>query len=280
MTEKPDDEPRLWEWERRVQTPMIFLAFVFLVAYAVPIAWPGIPPEVALALSRTTWFIWVLYALEYLVRLVIAKDRWSFFKSNLFDLVVVVLPIFRPLHALRAVTVLALAAKKTKDDSRIRTTVYVLAGAFMITLVAALGVTEAEQGISGSSIDGIGDGVWWAMTTMSTVGYGDTFPISVEGRVAAVLLMFTGVTVLGVITASLAGWFMEKADAKDGSRRGVASQLLDLRIELAELRADMTSLLSTLDAQPSPDGQARQDANTDDSPAPSVGGESGPGGNQ
>lgn len=263
---EPDNEPRLWEWERLVQTPMIVLAFVFLAAYAIPIVWPEIPANLAEVCLWTTWIIWVIYAVEYLIRLGLAEHRWTYFKRNIFDLIVVVLPIFRPLHALRAVTVLALAAKKTKDDSRVRTTVYVVAGAFMITIVAALEVTEAEQGVPDTNIDGIGDGMWWAMTTMSTVGYGDTFPQSVEGRVAGVFLMFTGVAVLGVVTASLAGWFMERAEAKDGSKRGVASQLLDLRVELAELRGDMTSLLSTLAAQQDLDGSGTEekDANSRD----------------
>ena len=77
-----------------------------------------------------------------------------------------------------------------------------------IAYVAAVQVTISERGIEGSNIKNFGDGIWWAVTTVTTVGYGDRFPVSSEGRLLAVLLMIAGISLVGVITASVASWFV------------------------------------------------------------------------
>jgi voltage-gated potassium channel len=68
-------------------------------------------------------------------------------------------------------------------------------------------VTDAERGYPGAHIEHVGDGWWWALTTMSTVGYGDQFPVSSAGRIVGVALMIMGVALLGTITAMLAANF-------------------------------------------------------------------------
>jgi voltage-gated potassium channel len=73
--------------------------------------------------------------------------------------------------------------------------------------IAGLAVTDAERGYPGANIEHVGDGWWWALTTMSTVGYGDQFPVSSAGRIVGVALMIMGVALLGTITAMLASNF-------------------------------------------------------------------------
>jgi voltage-gated potassium channel len=67
----------------------------------------------------------------------------------------------------------------------------------------------AERGQPGSTINNVGDGFWWAITTLTTVGYGDIYPTTTEGRVIAVGLMISGICVLGVISATVAAWFVK-----------------------------------------------------------------------
>jgi voltage-gated potassium channel len=66
-----------------------------------------------------------------------------------------------------------------------------------------------EREVDGSNIKNFGDGLWWATTTVTTVGYGDRFPVTTEGRFLAALLMITGISLIGVITASVASWFVK-----------------------------------------------------------------------
>jgi voltage-gated potassium channel len=70
-------------------------------------------------------------------------------------------------------------------------------------------ITITERGVEGSNIKNFGDGLWWAVTTVTTVGYGDRFPTTSTGRVLAVCLMLVGISLMGVITASVAAWFVK-----------------------------------------------------------------------
>ncbi|NDD52054.1 MAG: two pore domain potassium channel family protein, partial [Actinobacteria bacterium] len=78
--------------------------------------------------------------------------------------------------------------------------------------ISAVQITIAERGAEGSNIKDFGDGIWWAFTTVTTVGYGDRFPITGEGRFLAVLLMIMGISLVGVITASVASWFVKMSN--------------------------------------------------------------------
>jgi len=81
-----------------------------------------------------------------------------------------------------------------------------------VVLPSAVQITIAERGAEGSNIKDFGDGIWWAFTTVTTVGYGDRFPITGEGRFLAVLLMIMGISLVGVITASVASWFVKMSN--------------------------------------------------------------------
>jgi voltage-gated potassium channel len=70
-------------------------------------------------------------------------------------------------------------------------------------------ITIIERDIEGSNIKNFGDGIWWAITTVTTVGYGDKFPTTMEGKFLAVGLMIVGISLMGVITASVAAWFVK-----------------------------------------------------------------------
>lgn len=87
--------------------------------------------------------------------------------------------------------------------------------------MAAIAVLDAERGKQNSNIDDIGDALWWAVTTITTVGYGDRYPVTAVGRLVAAALMVFGIALLGVLTASIAAWFVrvvQESDGRDGDR--------------------------------------------------------------
>ena len=92
-------------------------------------------------------------------------------------------------------------------------------------------VLEFERGNPDANIDSYPDALWWAATTITTVGYGDRFPMSPAGRGVAVVLMVAGIAMFGVITASIAAYFVEqKADEDVAGRLDQIMERLD-RIE-------------------------------------------------
>lgn len=232
------DDARRIRWERAGEWPLTVAALVFLLAYAWPILDPGLPETVVMTTEVLAWTAWAAFAVDYAVRLGLAEHRTRFVRTNLLDLAVVLLPLLRPLRLLRLITLLAVLNRKAGGSLRGRVSVYVGGAAVMTMFVAALAVLDAERGAEGATIDGFGDAMWWAATTVTTVGYGDRFPVTPEGRLVAVGLMLAGIALIGVITATLASWLVERVqEIEDTARAATSRDVQELRDEVARLRA-------------------------------------------
>ena len=83
----------------------------------------------------------------------------------------------------------------------------------MSALLAAIAMLDVEQDASGANITSFGDALWWSATTVTTVGYGDRFPVTSEGRLIAVALMIVGIATVGAIIASITGWIVAQVEA-------------------------------------------------------------------
>jgi voltage-gated potassium channel len=128
-----------------------------------------------------------------------------------------------------------------RDDLRGRVGTYLIATVSLLSFVAALGVYEAERDAPAASITTFGDALWWVLTTITTVGYGDRYPVTVEGRLVAAGLMIAGIAVLGTVTAAIATWFLEQVGARDASEAVTAA--VESRAESA---AGVEEILSEL----------------------------------
>jgi voltage-gated potassium channel len=112
----------------------------------------------------------------------------------------------------------------------------------LVAFIAALAMLDAERGEPDATVATFGDALWWAATTVTTVGYGDYFPSTTEGRLVAVGLMVTGIALLGVITAALASWFVEKVGEVQAAEQRTGSEVAELLAEVRALRADVSEL--------------------------------------
>ncbi|MDX6264299.1 MAG: voltage-gated potassium channel, partial [Kribbellaceae bacterium] len=205
---------RLQVYERRSAWILTAAAVVFLAVYAWPILDPDLPSGLARACSIANLTIWIAFGLDYLVRLTLASAKRRFVRTHLLDLVVLVLPLLRPLRALRVVTALA-RLNRTSVSVRGRTTAYVVGAVILLGFVSALAVLDAERDTAGANITSFADAIWWAATTITTVGYGDQFPTTAEGRFVGVGLMVGGIALAGTITAALASWFVEQINTAE-----------------------------------------------------------------
>lgn len=97
-------------------------------------------------------------------------------------------------------------------------TVKVAISSAFISYIAAIQITISERSVEGSNIKNFHDGLWWAVTTVTTVGYGDRYPTTAEGRILAVVLMITGISLVGVITASVAAWFVKMSQEESAKK--------------------------------------------------------------
>lgn len=238
-------------WERLTQWPLIVSAVLFLFAYAVPIIDPGVPRIVKIVCSWVDWVTWGLFAVDYVVRLVLADDRRRYLLHHWLDLLIVALPLLRPLRLLRLLPLISVLNRHATMLLRGRVALYVAVGSSLVAFVAALTVLSVERGRPGANIENFGDAIWWAAETMTTVGYGDVFPVTAWGRTIAVGLMICGIGLLGTVTATLASWLVEHVAATEASD----TQRLLARIDQLEAK------IETLHGRQSPaDGSDGVDA--------------------
>ena len=201
-------------WERAAEWPLMIAAVVFLAAYAAPILYPDLPPSVLDACPALTWITWAIFAVDIVVRLFLADERLRYLVRHWYDVLVLALPLLRPLRLLRLVPLLSVLNRRAKIRLRGRVGIYVAGGASLLAFCAALTVLDAERSNPDANITDFGDAIWWAVTTMTTVGYGDHYPVTAVGRLVAFGLMIGGIALLGTITATLASWLVEAVAAE------------------------------------------------------------------
>jgi voltage-gated potassium channel len=230
-------------WRAHTDWPLAVAALLFLVAYSVQVI---LQPDGAAdtALEVFTWSVWALFLIDYVVNLRLADDRGRWFVRNLHELVIVLLPMLRPLRLLRLVTLLGALQRVGGTALRGRIVLYVLCSALLLSYVAALAVLDVERDQPEANITSLNDALWWALTTITTVGYGDQFPVTAAGRLIAAALMIGGIAVLGVVTASLASWLVESVAAETAAEIESADD--DLRSELREVKEQLRLLTDGL----------------------------------
>jgi voltage-gated potassium channel len=159
----------------------------------------------------------------------------------------VALPLLRPLRLLRLVTLLSVLHRTLGDSLRGRVVTYVAGSAAMLVFVGALAVLDVEQSAPDAKIVTFGDALWWAMTTITTVGYGDMYPVTPIGRMVAAALMMSGIAVLGVVTASIASWLVQRVEdtaetTADAMEEPIRAEVADLVAEISSLRREIAEL--------------------------------------
>jgi voltage-gated potassium channel len=141
-----------------------------------------------------------------------------------------------------------------------------LLAASVLVLNGAVIVYLLERHAPGSSIHTLGESLWWSAVTVTTVGYGDFYPVTTGGRITACFIMGTGLLTLAVVTAQVASSFVAQAPRR--ARRGPQVEAATPEVTLAELDrrlARIEELLTTAATSPSPRaaGAPEQESGTD-----------------
>jgi voltage-gated potassium channel len=120
--------------------------------------------------------------------------------------------LIKVLRAIRSIKYLSRYFLKNKIESAF-TSAAILA--FLMLVFCAVGILQVEKDAKGANIKDAEDALWWAYVTITTVGYGDRFPVTSEGRMIAAALMTVGVGLFGTFTAYIASWFVAKKEEED-----------------------------------------------------------------
>ena len=190
----------------------------FLIAYSYPAFVINVTSSSQSILDGVQWVSWIAFAADLLFGIFKSSDKAQFLKRHPLEILAVVLPFLRPLRLLRFISFGTLVFEKVNLGKSIAITFKVIVTALFLTYLAGIEITMAERGKPGATIQSIGDGFWWAITTLTTVGYGDIYPTTTEGRFIAVGLMVSGICVLGFISATVAAWFVKMTQDDSGQR--------------------------------------------------------------
>ena len=203
---------KVWNWT------LTFLALAFLFAYSYPAFVVEVSPSLQPTLDGIQWVSWVAFAADLVFGIYKSANKVQFLKRHPLEILAVILPFLRPLRLLRVISLGTLVFEKVNLGKSIGISFKVIVTALFLTYLAGIEITMVERGEPGATIQNVGDGFWWAITTLTTVGYGDIYPTTTEGRFIAVGLMVSGICVLGVISATVAAWFVKLTQDDSGQR--------------------------------------------------------------
>ena len=190
-------------------TTLMILAILFLWAFSYPAFTSNVSTTMQSKLEMIQWMVWFVFAVDFIANFWRSENKQLFFKGHVLDFLAIFLPFLRPLRLLRLLSFGSLVLSKISVGKSIGISIKVAVTSFFLAYISAVQITIIERPLAGSNIKSFEDGFWWAITTVTTVGYGDRFPTSTEGRFIAFCLMLLGISLLGVLTATVAAWFVQ-----------------------------------------------------------------------
>jgi voltage-gated potassium channel len=202
--------------------------------------------------NAANWTIWVIFLAELGFILIVAPRKAAALRAHWLDAAIVVLtaPAFgsllsslRLLRLARLLRLLRLAAIVTRlvQRERLATSGTALRLVMLLTVLVLVISGAVQSLVNEDQFGSVWDGIWWAIETVTTVGYGDVYPTSVSGRIVAMVVMVVGIGFVSVLTAAVASYFVqhdkgEGADELLDTLRRIEADLADVKTQLAGRR--------------------------------------------
>lgn len=211
----PIDGRRL-AWESRTSSALALLGTVFLVAYSVLVLVPDLDGAWRGLLAAALIVTWTVFTVDMLARVVLSDRgrRLRFLLTHPLDVLALFLPLFRALRVASLLQHIPLLREGSGSAVRSSVGLYAIIYAAIFLYVIALATLQVERDAPGATITTFGDAVWWSLVTITTVGYGDTFPVTGTGRFLAVLLMSGGLVIVGTTSAIVVSYISERVAAQ------------------------------------------------------------------
>lgn len=236
-------EHRLRAWDLVLALLSIYLLVALLVEMILPL-----DEDIRWALNFTDNLMCIIFLGDFFHRLITARDRMAYLKWGWIDFISSIpsldifrwgrfFRVFRILRIIRSGRQVLMVLRRSRAQSLLLS---VLFGCFLIIDVGAMAMLHFEKGVEGSNIQSVQDAFWWALVTMTTVGYGDLYPVTSEGRLVAACLMITGIGLFGTLTAYLASTVLRKdAEAEEQELKEVSLRLAAMEKRLASMEASL-----------------------------------------
>jgi voltage-gated potassium channel len=221
---------------------LVFVLSVFVIISLIVTSFVHLTEENLLLLRDIDYFICAIFFIDFLIQFFTAENKLHYMKWGWIDLLssIPIIDYFLAARLFRVVQLLrVLRAFRSLEHlssfyfaSRVKgafTSVGIIA--VLMVIFCAIGILNLEKDVPGSNIKTAEDALWWAWVTITTVGYGDRYPITTEGRIVAVALITVGVGLFGTFTAYVASWFVEKREEEGIAEKERVAENDRLKIE-------------------------------------------------
>jgi voltage-gated potassium channel len=235
----PDDPTgRLASYMARTQTALDVLALLTLWIVVVPPGDFGTASTVAFSVRLS---LSAVYAIDLGIRALLSRRHWRYVRTHPLSLIVVAFPPLRVVFSFRLIRSLFRRGNLWRF----------LVAALVLVMNGAVVTYLYERHASGSNIHTLGEAVWWAMVTVTTVGYGDYYPVTAPGRITALFIMAIGIMTLAVLTAQVASSFVDQASRRRALASPSPREAGDVTVaDLMERLARIEALLAAPPAEP------------------------------
>ena len=193
---------RYQRWVAGTSRLLDALALIFLIDFVAGRLVPDGPPWWQRTVSAISFGIWLAFAIDYVVRFLLSEQRWTFVRTHKLDLLMVALPMLRTLR------VVLLLRKSFRSISTERIASSLISIVIGVVVVGAFLEWRVEYNAPGANITSMGTALWWSIVTTTTVGYGDTYPVTTVGRFIGSVIMMVGIGLIGTVSATVAAWFV------------------------------------------------------------------------
>ena len=230
---------------------LLAIANVVIVLVAGPTSVAG-EVAVLIEIAMTPVFLF-----DFLYRLATSASRWSYVirRWGWADLIAVV-PLLRLFRLARVLSTVrearAVGVERITDDlyvSRAKAT-FLMTVFAVVVVVEFAGIAEyyVEQGVAGANIVSAGDSIWWGLVTITTVGYGDQYPVGESGRIVGAFLLFAGIALFSVLTGFIANVFLAPDRPRRRARLAPSTPAAELAL-LADLLREQDRQASAIRAK-------------------------------
>jgi len=245
-----DRHDLVYDIERVTRYPAAVLGLAWLVL-AIVILTTDANGSASTVLVASLFVIWVVLLAEYVVRLVVAPDRAAYVKQRWVEPATVVVPPFQGWHLVgmeKTSLVIHEGTLRLRAILRHHSLFRVLIAAVITLFLGAWLVLLFDEHAKGANIHTYPDALWWAVVTVTTVGYGDRYPVTEGARVVAVVLMLVGIGLIGVLTATVASVFIK--EHTDANREEFKKGHADLGEQLSMISDRLDEIEVRLGATP------------------------------
>jgi voltage-gated potassium channel len=205
-------------WRQRTAWPTTILSLFYIAAYVCPIYFYRIPSGAQVACTIAQYAIWVYFVIDYAIQFGLASRKAQFLRHEWLALVIVVLPFFRPIRAIRGIIMIRQA--QSDERSFIDSLPWILAAmATLLVLILGAAVLNAERFAPHATIRTPSDALWWAIGEITTSGVGNLSPVTNEGRFLASILLVFGLGLLASFTGLMASWVLHQFGRDDLVRK-------------------------------------------------------------